>query len=267
MTTQNPPIFITSIFNSSFFNNDSSGLSESTANLLYLRKKVVDIATSLEIFSGGLKTNSIDSYGTGSTLDICSTQISGDLNIASASGRFGNINIGTGLTTGYCDIVLGSSSVTNYQGIKINRPLRLNYDPLLLNNFEQLGYSELFESTLIQISSGTPSTPLQVDLFPGIYLMNYELYYELSGAGTSGVISSYEYGIGTLTPPVNRITEYGLGQKYNHGENVTLPSNSFFSNSGSYKVYASPLRLYFVVRMNFDKTIFVRARMNITRIG
>ena len=37
----------------------SGGLSETTANTLYLRKTTTDTATALETFSGGISTNSI----------------------------------------------------------------------------------------------------------------------------------------------------------------------------------------------------------------
>jgi hypothetical protein len=59
-------------FNPAFYALDTDGLTQSTANTLYLRKTVPDTATALETFTSGIKTPSIASTRTAAsaTLDI-----------------------------------------------------------------------------------------------------------------------------------------------------------------------------------------------------
>ena len=56
------------IFNPNFWVSPTSTLTQDVANQLYLRKTVTDTASALETFNGGIKTNSITSIGTLSTL-------------------------------------------------------------------------------------------------------------------------------------------------------------------------------------------------------
>ena len=58
MSSDNPPYpYYDGIpFNPSFFSTDTGGLSQATANNLYLRKTVADTATAQETFSSGIKT-------------------------------------------------------------------------------------------------------------------------------------------------------------------------------------------------------------------
>ena len=68
MSSDNPPYpYYNGIpFNPSFFTSDTgtgSGLTESTANTLYLRKPVPDTASALETFNGGIITPSVSSTG------------------------------------------------------------------------------------------------------------------------------------------------------------------------------------------------------------
>jgi len=70
MSSDNPPYpYYDGIpFNPSFFTSDSgSGLTETAANALYLRKTTPDTATALETFNGGIVTPSLSSTG---SLDI-----------------------------------------------------------------------------------------------------------------------------------------------------------------------------------------------------
>ena len=56
--TENLPIFDNAVFLSS--SSTSTGLTETEANLLYLRKTYADTATALETFSAGINTSSVD---------------------------------------------------------------------------------------------------------------------------------------------------------------------------------------------------------------
>ena len=99
MTSATPPYpYYNGItFNPAFFVQPTStgGLTEAQANNLYLRKTVPDSATSLETFTGGIITNSIDTTTTSSVLNIGTTSL-GDLNIGTTPNRTGSINIATG---------------------------------------------------------------------------------------------------------------------------------------------------------------------------
>jgi len=64
------PYFNGIIYDNSFFNVfSSSGLTLSQANAKFLQKTTPDIATALETFSGGIKTNLISIY-TGTVLTL-----------------------------------------------------------------------------------------------------------------------------------------------------------------------------------------------------
>ena len=72
MSSQPPPTYeFTGIdYNPQYYNTvASSGISESQANNLYLRKTIADTATAVETFSTGIKTDLIDS--TAVTLFYC----------------------------------------------------------------------------------------------------------------------------------------------------------------------------------------------------
>ena len=62
MSAENPPYpYYDGIpYNSEFFTTEtSSGLSETKANSLYLRKTTTDTATALETFNGGISTSTL----------------------------------------------------------------------------------------------------------------------------------------------------------------------------------------------------------------
>ena len=72
MTAYNPPSFIVTIYNPSFFNSSDSGsgLTQAQANALYLQKTTPDTATALESFNAGIYTNTIDSLTNTGTISI-----------------------------------------------------------------------------------------------------------------------------------------------------------------------------------------------------
>lgn len=84
MTEAKPPDFYFPgiVFNTQYFNNESSELTKDEADARYLKKTSPDTATALETFSGGIKTNTIDG--------VLSTDTSNIL-----INSTGNINIGT----------------------------------------------------------------------------------------------------------------------------------------------------------------------------
>jgi hypothetical protein len=74
MSAENPPTFSFNgiDFNPTYYVNEStsSGFTQEQANALYLQKTIPDTATAIETFTGGIKTNSIESVLTTDTLNI-----------------------------------------------------------------------------------------------------------------------------------------------------------------------------------------------------
>ena len=100
-------------FNELFWASSTGALTENAANLLYLQKTVVDTASALETFSGGLLTDSVGALAITSNLDIATSQTSGILNIGTLATReaAGVINIGA--SGGLHTIVMDTSSLAN----------------------------------------------------------------------------------------------------------------------------------------------------------
>ena len=104
MTSEQPPTeyFAGIDFNPSFYQDTgtTAGISETTANLLYLRKTVADTATAVETFNTGIKTNTIDNVLTTDTSNILIDSI-------------GSINIGTSAARGISyPIIIGNATGT-----------------------------------------------------------------------------------------------------------------------------------------------------------
>ena len=130
MTSQTPPYpyFNGITYNPSFFSSSSSstssgGLTQTQANLLYLRKTTADTASFLETFSGGISSSAIDALSSSSSLDIgTDTARSGSVNIGTGVGSLGGINIGALTnTTTINGILVGQNGClagrTNYLSI------------------------------------------------------------------------------------------------------------------------------------------------------
>jgi hypothetical protein len=88
-------------FNSGFFTTPTTGLTETQANAIYLRKTTPDTASALETFTGGLKTDTINATNPANILTIgassASTTVSSNLQV--------DIAINTpSLTTNYVDV-------------------------------------------------------------------------------------------------------------------------------------------------------------------
>ena len=100
-------------FNELFWASSTGALTENAANLLYLQKTVVDTASALETFSGGLLTNSVGALAITSNLDIATSQTSGILNIGTLSTREASAVINIGASGGLHTIVMDTSSLAN----------------------------------------------------------------------------------------------------------------------------------------------------------
>ena len=84
MTSANPPYpYYNGIaYNSAYFiTSNGSGLTQAKANTLYLQKTTPDTATAVETFSSGITTNTINTTGVGSTLNMGESITTGSVNI------------------------------------------------------------------------------------------------------------------------------------------------------------------------------------------
>jgi hypothetical protein len=87
MTTQKPPKFFSSIFNSYYYTEDTAtGLTQAEADLRYLKKTITDTATALETFNAGIKTNTIDNVNNTDVTNILINS-TGNINIGSSASR------------------------------------------------------------------------------------------------------------------------------------------------------------------------------------
>jgi hypothetical protein len=127
MSSDNPPYpYYNGIpFNPSFFTSTTdtgSGLTETAANALYLRKTVTDTATALETFNEGIVTPSISSTG---SLSIATEVSAGTVNIGSGEnilsieGLITSINESGAQQTNIGTNVVGSSTNINSRAIAI----------------------------------------------------------------------------------------------------------------------------------------------------
>jgi len=114
------PYFNGITYNPSFFSSSTStGITQTQANLLYLKKTTADIATALETFSGGIKSSSYDASDTATgitALAIGSSVIHGNIVIGN-SQTDGDIIIGASDASGATITVGTSSTATTVNGI------------------------------------------------------------------------------------------------------------------------------------------------------
>jgi hypothetical protein len=120
MSSSNPPYpYYNGItYNNSFFTtNTGSGLSQAKANTLYLQKTTTDTATALETFTGGIKTNSIDTVASTDNLTINSGTGNTTLGASSGTVYIGSAQVGLGSI-----IQLGTSVTTARVAGSISTP-------------------------------------------------------------------------------------------------------------------------------------------------
>jgi hypothetical protein len=119
MSIDTPPIYSNVTYNSQFFpDNSKTGLNESEANALYLRKTFPDTAVALETFNGGIKVNTLDPTTIGGTIQIGHGSATNNVEIASEASRSVVLHLGDGdnNTTGAgIHIGNGSNSSNNVQ--------------------------------------------------------------------------------------------------------------------------------------------------------
>jgi hypothetical protein len=153
------PYFNGITYNPSFFSSSSNGLTQTQANLLYLRKTTDDTATATETFSKILTTN-IDTINPATSVSLFN------------STTTGHIEIGANQTTG--DIFVGSASSTvsflngltlgNGKGITCGTT---SYTPII----SQLGYSNTKSTSVLTATTSSQQFCSMFGLSKGIYIL------------------------------------------------------------------------------------------------
>jgi len=98
MSASNPPTYVVSIYNPSFFTTTTTGLTQGQANGLYLSKTVADTASGIETFTSGTKSSNYDVVTPSSVMLIGTSQTSSFMAIGCADSRSGNITLASGAT-------------------------------------------------------------------------------------------------------------------------------------------------------------------------
>jgi hypothetical protein len=162
--TENLPIFDNSVFNAV---NDSTILTVSIANLLYLRKTYADTATALETFSAGIATNLIKGTTAASSINIATTMNTGSLNLGSADTTTQNmsVNIMTGgAVSGSINIGSSVNSLTVFSSSsKFNNGIQApSFDPSISGGAFNIAVSTPPATINIGTSSGTTALNLGI---------------------------------------------------------------------------------------------------------
>jgi len=156
MSSSNPPYpnFNGITYNSSFFPTTTSGLTQTQANLLYLRKTVADTAIAAETFSGGI---------TVSTLANINPLLNAAGGIASSnydsSGASVVINLGTAQTTGVLNIGTGNRT-TSLAGGGINIGSSLGTNPIVIDTSSTLNSNA---TPAISIGASTSNKTIKIN--------------------------------------------------------------------------------------------------------
>jgi hypothetical protein len=264
MSAENPPTFSFNgiDFNPTYYVNEStsSGITREQANTLYLQKTIPDTATVTETFTGGIKTDVIESVTPVATFTFLNNQ-TGILHIGTANNRTGNINIANTQTTGTGNIVIGSNALTTgSQDITINRPLTIGYTST--SSFNQLGNFQQFYSNNITMASSTSFT--QIWETPSLPIGIYNITYQLKTVpSTPLVFSKRFFGITSdntgVSFPDTAYQEYGKAETFN-----TSTTESF---NTTIKV-TTAAKYYYLFKATFSSGAgTIAGFMNVTRIG
>ena len=133
MSAENPPTYNFSgiDFNPSFYvdESNSSGITQEQANTLYLQKTIPDTATALETFSGGIKTNTIDTINTADVTNI-STNSTGNIFIGTSASRTSSNPIQIGTTASLIRFGTSSNSQITSNNLSMSSVSCLNLNSI-----------------------------------------------------------------------------------------------------------------------------------------
>jgi len=190
------------------FANDAArttaiNIGNSATNIVFGGGTILGTTLSFPIISASNRVNTIlvQPTGAGTGFDLCSTQ-TGTLNIGTAIGRTGNINIGTGQTTGTGNILIGSSILTGTgtQTLTINRPIRM--PGLVQTAGLEIGYTQT-DSAIFSTFTGNPTlsgTIMKTTITTTNLILNanYLIKYSLSISPVEDFnVTKFSYGLCT----------------------------------------------------------------------
>lgn len=182
MSAESPPIYyFTNInFNSSFYDPANTGLTQTQANALYLRKTTPDTASAIETFAGGVLTDTINSITAGSNMAIASNHTAEDLFLAqnitsgdiyigvdalATTGRSGTIHIGDGNNIATASPIHINNGTTNASNTNINNGTSTSGTVNIMTGNTSSGTINLATgsgSTTVNIGSGTTTGAISI---------------------------------------------------------------------------------------------------------
>ena len=167
MTSSSAPTYYFSgiLFNNSFYQTVSYGVSIGTANALYLRKKTADTATALETFSAGVQTPSIQSS-------------SSPMNLFTTNSLPNTLNLGNSNMTLKLNCALVPQDLTYSSPSQIGWTQGLTF-------FTDTAFSGTGDYQTKTSQSITTGTQLPI----GVYLMTFSASTTI-GAGISATVST-----------------------------------------------------------------------------
>jgi len=201
MTSSNPPYpYFNGIkYNSLFFPSNSTGLSQSQANALYLQKTVPDTASAIETFSNGILTNSLDTTVVG-TLNIGNNNAN-SISIGRTGSAYTTMYGGiTYLVSGYLETLLASTTLN--LGSLTTSVINIGINSLRTGAINIGTGANTAAGSNVNINNGAASGA------------NVNI---LSGTGSTGQIN-----LGSLTS----ITKCNSGLTFGNNKFITMGNNS-----------------------------------------
>lgn len=223
MSSSNPPYpYYNGIpFNPSFFtSNTGTGLSESTANTLYLRKTVADTASAQETFSLGIKAQKVDGLLSSSIMYVGNNITSGSLILGNTGirtknqGIFEAYSIRTPATNGQLaictDLVAGGSveigsvngtvnlSASSSGGVNVptsagvsTNAVNVAYLTTALTNVATVNQVQTFTQTN---TFNNATAGIKADIIAGVATTGTQSLYATKTAGTLNIATSQTSG-------------------------------------------------------------------------
>lgn len=268
MTTAPPPeyYFPGIEFNPDFFEDVSSTLTKKDADARYLIKTEQDTATAIETFTGGIKTNSIESVIDTDTLNIqtVSSTATNIVNVGNATTNNQTLNLNSKT------INVGDTTVPST--INIIRPLTIGYtvSPTLINQIGGTTFINGGEQPYSSISATGGSLTLAVlNVIPiGIYQVFYNISTTITVAPAliteRAITVSNVGGDTTLTNTFNFMRDSDLLHVTRIvGHDITVTGCGLFINTtSSVSIYLNQRYIY-----SAGPTVKATGHLRIVRIG
>ena len=217
----------------------------------------------------GITGQSFDSSAPGNEINIGSNQTRGILNIGTAQGRTGNINIGTG-ATGNAPINIGSTGSTT-QVITINRPLSM--PGFVYERVNEIGYRKDFYDTMTIRSDVYNALELdkQYLIENAKYMACFSLEINCTG---SKIVDKIQYGLARSVSTLG-ITGSFIDSCYNNNiHNLTLVANRSYMYQGNcffqYNSWGGSMNYELGFRINYladgEPYVIVKPKISFIRI-